>query len=150
MGEIRAKMRLESEADRVLFKAGHIAKKDIRVQEVEAVTDTGAVMTLLSQDLVEALGLEMIERVIVTLANDQKIELDRAGAIFLTVAGRTMKTDCLVGPPGCTPLIGAIVMEELDLICDSTKRTITPRPESPFLPTLNLKTYGSLARPTAP
>ena len=82
-------------------------------------------------------------------ANDQKIELERAGAIYLTLAGRTMKTDCLVGPPGCTPLIGQTVMEELDLICDSTKRTITPRPESPFLPTLNLKACGSLAEPTA-
>lgn len=143
MGEIRAKMRLESEADRVLFRSGFIPKKGIRVQEIEAVVDTGAVMTLLPQDLVEALGLETIGSVIVTLANDQKVEMARAGAIYLTVAGRTMKTDCLVGPPRCEALIGQIVMEELDLIADPARRTLTPRPESPFLPSLKLKSIGS-------
>lgn len=65
--------------------------------------------------------------------------MELAGAIALTIAGRRMITDCLVGPPGCAPLIGQIVMERLDLICDPRKRTLTPRPESPFLPTLSLK-----------
>jgi len=30
-------------------------------------------------------------------------------------------------------------MESFDLICDPLKRTLTPRPESPFLPTLKMK-----------
>lgn len=139
MGEIRAKLRLENWQDRVLFKADRRAEKDIRVQDVEGVADTGAVVTLLPQDLVEALGLEVIGRVIVSLANEQKVELDRAGPVSLTVAGRTAITACLVGPPGCEPLIGQTVMEELDLIADSVRRTLTPRPESPFYPTLKLK-----------
>ncbi len=139
LGEIRAKVRLENYGDQVLFEAGQLAKKKIRFQVVEAVVDTGAVMTLLPQDLVESLGLKIFDKVIVQLANDQKIELDQAGALMLTVAGRSMVTDCLVGPPGCVPLIGQIVMERLDLIADSAKRTLTPRPESPFHPTLMLK-----------
>lgn len=139
MGEIRAKLRLENRDDRALFRAGWIAEKDIRVQEIEGVADTGAVVTLLPQDLVEALGLETIGRVIVSLANEQKVELDRAGPMSLTVAGRTMIAACLVGPPGCEPLIGQTVMEELDLIADPVRRTLVPRPESPFFPTLKLK-----------
>lgn len=141
MGEIRTKVRLENDGDRWFHKAGKIAAEDIRVQEIEAVVDTGAIMTLLPQELAEALGLETMAKVIVTLANDQKIELDKAGTLSLTICGRIMKTDCLVGPPGCEPLIGQIVMEELDLIADPARRTLTPRPESPTLPTLKLKRH---------
>ena len=139
MGEIRVKVLLENHDDRVLWKRGVLAEKDIRGREIEAVADTGAVMTLLPQDLVETLGLEITGRVVVALANDQRIELNKAGTFSLTVAGRTMITGCLVGPPGCEPLIGQIVLEELDLIADSLRRTLTPRPESPYLPTLKLK-----------
>ena len=139
MGEIKVKVLLENHDDRVLWKRGVLAEKDIRAQEIEAVADTGAVVTLLPQDLVEALGLEITGRVVVALANDQKIELDKAGTLSLTVAGRNMISSCLVGPPGCEPLIGQIVLEELDLLADSLRRTLTPRPESPYLPTLKLK-----------
>ena len=59
--------------------------------------------------------------------------------LSLTLVGRQMDTDCLVGPPPCEPLVGQIVLERLDLIIDRVKRTVSPRPESPFLPSLKLK-----------
>ena len=80
-----------------------------------------------------------MDKVVVSLANDEKIELPIAGSLVLTAAGRTMTTDCLVGPPRCEPLLGQIVLERLDLVIDPTKRQLTVRPESPFLPTLKLK-----------
>ena len=130
-------MILVNESDEVLVNAGHL--KEPRRLEIDAIVDTGAVMTLLPQDLVEMLGLPSDGKPIVTLANDQKVELSRARFLSLTIGDRQMDTDCLVGPPGCEPLIGQLVLERLDLIVDPLKRTVTPRPESPYLPTLNLK-----------
>ena len=99
----------------------------------------GAVLMLLPQELVEALGLRRVDKAVVALADDRKVEMDMAGSIGLTILGRTMVTDCLVGPLGCEPLIGQVVLERLDLIPDPLKRTLSPRPESPYLPTLKLK-----------
>lgn len=139
MGEARITVKLENDRDLMRFEEGRIEAQAIRGAEIDAMVDTGAVMILLPQDVVEALGLEKIDKAIVTLANDEKIELDIAGTISLTACNRKMKTDCLVGPPLCEPLIGQIVLERLDLIIDPLKRTITPRPESPYLPSLKLK-----------
>ena len=139
MGEARITVKLENDGDLMRFEDGRIEAEAIRGAEIDAMVDTGAVMTLLPQDVVEALGLEKIDKAIVTLANDEKIELDIAGTISLTACNRKMKTDCLVGPPLCEPLIGQLVLERLDLIIDPLKRTITPRPESPYLPSLKLK-----------
>jgi hypothetical protein len=78
-------------------------------------------------------------KIIVTLANDEKIELSRARLLSVELANRQMDTDCLVGPPQCEPLIGQLVLERLDLIVDPLKQQVSPRPESPFLPSLKLK-----------
>ncbi len=138
MGEIRAKVLLENERDLILWREKRLPKNKVRRLTIEATADTGAVMNLLPQEIVEALGLEKKGKTIVTLADNKKVELEIAGNVAMTVAGRKWETDCLVGPPGCAPLIGQLVMERLDLIADPLKRTLTPRPESPYLPTLNL------------
>lgn len=148
MGEIRTKARLQNEGDVMLHEVGRLGKRKIRALWIDAVVDTGAVMMLLPQEVVETLGLSIRGSKIVLLANDQKIELPTAGGIHVTVAGRDMTTDCLVGPPGCEALIGQLVMESLDLICDPVKRTLTPRPESPFRPTLKLKSLVQDGRST--
>lgn len=150
MGEIRAVVELENALDASLELEGKLDKKLARRLRVDAVVDTGAVMVLLPQDIVEKLGLRAREKRIVVLANDQKIELDVAGGFTLRIGDRSTNMDCLVGPPGCEPLIGQLVMEALDLIADPVRRTLTPRPESPFLPTLKMKgarqqtAYGSV------
>jgi clan AA aspartic protease len=139
MGEIRTRLVLENQSDRVLADAGHLESGRVRRLELEALVDTGAVMTLLPQDVVEQLGLPQDGRIIVTLANEEKIELPRARLLSLTLAGRQMDTDCLVGPPRCEPLLGQLALERLDLIVDPVRHTVSPRPESPFLPWLKLK-----------
>ncbi len=145
MGEIRARVILENVVDRGRFLEGDLAESNIRRVEMEGIADTGAVLTLLPLEIVERLGLRRTQKRIVLLANDQKIELDQADCLWIEIGDRSMTTTCLIGPPGCTMLIGQVVMESLDLIVDPLKRTLTPRPESPFLPTLNLKGMWSPA-----
>jgi clan AA aspartic protease len=139
MGEIKARVLLENAADRELVRRGAMPAADLRRVEAELLVDTGAVLVLLPQDMVEALGLEPTGRAIVVLANDQRVELGRAGPLAVSIDGRTATTDCLVAAPGCEPLLGQVVLESLDLIVDPLQRRLTPRPESPFLPTLKLK-----------
>lgn len=139
MGEIRASVKMENLRDRALFEAGHLPENKVRMREFETVVDTGAVMSLIPQDLAEDLGLKVFERLIVTLADDRKVEMNRVGPVTLWVVGRSMNTDCLVGPVGCEPLLGQLAMEAMDLVCDPGKRTLTVRPESPLRPTLKMK-----------
>lgn len=144
MGEIRAKVRLENFRDRIMWEEGQLTKHAIRAADVEFVVDTGAVVNLLPQDLVEHLGLKIRSHRVVLLANDEKIELPWAGPVWLEVAGRDMQADCLVGPPGCEPLLGQVIMENLDLIPDPARRTLTARPESPYYPTVKMKSLERL------
>jgi len=139
MGEIVTKLDLENYDDRVLARMGYMSNDAIRRRTVNAVVDTGAVMLMLPQDVVDVLGLQTDRTVIVAYADERKEERPVAGPVRLTVAGRSMTTECVVGPPLSEPLIGQIILEELDLLADCQRKTLTPRPESPNFPLLKLK-----------
>lgn len=49
-----------------------------------------------------------------------------------------MPANCVVVPTGADPLVGQVVMEQLDLVADCVTQTLGPRPESPDRPLLRL------------
>ena len=139
MGEITVDVELENPGDRALFERGYGQESEIRRSTVEAIVDTGAVMSMLPQNVVERIGVGVHGIAIVTYADERKEERPIAGPLTLRICNRVMSTDCIVGPPLSEPLVGQIVLEALDLIADCTNRILTPRPESPDYPLLKLK-----------
>ena len=139
MGEIKVTIAIENFGDRYKFWDGEIQEETIRKYEMEATVDTGAVMLLLPQDVVEKLGLRVLRKVVVTYADERKEERNVAGTVTIKIGDRFMNTDCIVGPPLCEALIGQVILEQLDLIPDPQKHTLTPRPESPIYPSLKMK-----------
>ena len=139
MGEIVASMELENVGDREVVNQGLRDESTVRSATVNGVADTGAVMLVLPEDVVGRLGLRTQREVVVTYADERREIRSVAGPVRVEIANRFMTADCIVGPPLSEPLIGQIVMEGLDLVADSTNRTLAPRPESPDLPLLKLK-----------
>jgi len=139
MGEIKVKIVLENFVDRFMYIENQTEEKEIRRYEMDAVVDTGAVMLILPQDVVEELGLKILRTVVFTYADERKEERPVAGTVTITIGKRFMNTDCIVGPPASEALIGQVILEELDLIPDCQKQTLTPRPESPIYPSLKMK-----------
>lgn len=139
MGEVIVELKLENAVDRENAISGLIQEENVRSAQVRAVVDTGAVMLVLPQDLVAALGVRERRKVIVTYADERKEARPLAGPILVHVGKRETNVDCIVGPPGSEALFGQIPIEAMDLIVDCVKREVTPRPESPYMPTLKLK-----------
>lgn len=142
MGEIKVQIELENTADRYWFLKKKITEKEIRKYNTKAIVDTGAVMLALPQDIVEELGLEAVRTVVVSYANEEREERPVAGPVTIKIGKRFMNTDCVVGPPLSEALIGQVILEELDLIPDCQRQTLTPRPESPIYPSLKMKQMG--------
>ena len=128
MGEVRAKCLI-----------GNPVALDIKAIEIDALVDTGAVMPLLGKDIIDKLGVSITRKALVTLANDTSEEMNVAGPISIAIGDRKSYFECLVGPILAEPLLGQVVLEVLDLIVDSTRHTLSPRPESPAYPSYKLK-----------
>lgn len=139
MDEVKVEVELENAIDRGLFEQKFIPEGQIRRVKIRAVADSGAVMMVLPQDLVEALGLQERGKVVVTYADERKEERPLAGIVTVRAGNRLTDLRCVVGPPGSEPLLGQLPLEAMDLLVDCTEQKLVPRPESPFLPTLKLK-----------
>lgn len=136
VGIIRADIVLENSVDRDRCLARYISDDEVRSAAVTGIVDTGARMLFVPQDLVEHLGLRARRTTIVRYADGRREERAIAGPVTVTIAGRSMDTDCIVGPPTEEVLIGQIELERLDLVANCAERTLVPNPESPIYPLL--------------
>ena len=139
MGEVRVELDLENAVDRHLVQRGQFSAQEVRGATVHALADTGSIMLVLPQDLMEALGLVEVGRAIVTYADERKEERPVAGIVTVRVGNRSTNVNCIVGPPSSEPLLGQVILETMDLLVDCAEGRLVPRPESPFLPLLKLK-----------
>lgn len=85
MGEIKVKIELENAADRYWFLGKKIEENEIRNYQLEAVVDTGTVMLMLPQDVVENIGLKVARTVVVSYANEEREERPVAGPVTIKI-----------------------------------------------------------------
>ena len=138
MGEILVEIELENISDRNLAAAGVRAESDVRRETVQAVADTGAMMLALPADVVERLGVPIVDSITTTYADGRRGELPVSDALSIRIGDRRMATECIVVPEGAEALVGVLVMERLDLVADPVNQTLGPRPESPDRPLLRV------------
>jgi clan AA aspartic protease len=107
-------------------------KAEMLPVEVEALVDTGAITLCIPQHVRIQLDLDESERREVTVANGKKEVVPYVGPIKVTCLGRSCYTGALV--LGDRTLLGAVPMEDMDLVISPTKQQVTVNPESPNIP----------------
>ena len=96
---------------------------------VDALADTGAVHLCIPSHVQIQLKLEEIDRKEVTLADGSHVVVPYVGPIELRYKNRVGFAGALV--MGDQPLLGAIPMEDMDLVVVPKTREVIPNPSSP-------------------
>ena len=105
----------------------------LKPMSVKALVDTGAITLCIPQHIVFQLKLETLEQREVTTADGQKNLVPYVGLIQIRFENRNCFTGALV--LGDSVLLGAIPLEDMDLVVNSRLQTLTVNPESPNIPT---------------
>jgi clan AA aspartic protease len=102
---------------------------ELQPLEVRAIADTGAMYLCLPRHVVIQLDLRTLEQREVTLADGSKRSVDYVGPVEVRFANR----GCFVGAMvlGDEVLLGAIPMEDMDLVVNPQLRQVTVNPDSP-------------------
>src|SRR2546429_7346751 len=106
MREVKVEIELENTLDRGMALRGLLPDDQVRSFKVQVLADTGAVMLVLPQDEVEALGLREVRKAVVRYAEERKEERSVAGPGTVRVDGRAATVDCNVRPSNSQPLPG--------------------------------------------
>ena len=97
--------------------------------KVEALVNSGANLLCIPREVALQLQLETHDQRTVTTADGETQVVDYVGPIRVRFANR----QCLVGALvlGDQPLLGAVPMEDMDLVIDPSRRTLAVNPAHP-------------------
>src|SRR3990172_8766386 len=96
---------------------------------VKALVDTGAMTICIPEHIAVQLRLDEIEKREVTTADEKAHVVSYVGPIQIRFENRTCFTGALV--IGESVLMGAVPMEDMDLVTAPSRQTITVNPKSP-------------------
>jgi predicted aspartyl protease len=102
--------------------------------ELSVKVDTGATMLVLPGWLQQQLQFPVIRTQVVRYANEETAEREVVYGIEVTICERKGVFEAVVEPEKRYGLLGAIVMEALDLIADSRSQKLYVNPRSPQIP----------------
>ena len=108
------------------------ANRELESVRVKALVDTGALHLCIPEHIALQLELQELEKREVTLADGHKMLVSYVGPVKIGFGRRHCYTGAMV--IGDEALLGAIPMEDMDLVINPGKRTIEVNPISPNIP----------------
>lgn len=139
MGPVYAELMLTNAGDISLFEGGFIAENEIRKVNCIALVDSGAIMLAINENLKIQLGLKVKDIRPAQLADETVKNLEIVGPIEVRFKNRLSTTNAMVLPGNQEILLGAIPMEEMDVLIHPAKQELIVNPEHPFKAQMVLK-----------
>jgi predicted aspartyl protease len=133
VGRFSVDFEIANNDDLALVRRGLLPLGEVRRGTVTGIVDGGAAMLVLPEAIVKQVGLPLGEPIQVRYADGRGAQRRQAEGARLTLLGRQGTFSAVVEPRRKTALIGAIVLEQLDFLVDSTKQCLVPRdPKGPI------------------
>ena len=139
MGLTYAEIEIWNSEDIALMNRGFLKSNEIRKEKVKALVDSGAYMLCINDKLRTQLGLRTIMRQSAQLANSQIVEVDIVGPVEITFLNRSTSCRAMVLPGDSEVLLGAIPMEDMDVIIDPRDQLLKLPPDRPYMAQKSLK-----------
>ncbi|HEY4061879.1 MAG TPA: aspartyl protease family protein [Puia sp.] len=139
MGLIYAELELINGEDIILARRHIIGEEEIKRIHVNVLVDTGSMYMCINENVRELLQVPTIAKRKGQLANGEIVECDVVGPIEVRFKNRLCHVDAMVLPGGNELLLGAIPMEDLDVIIHPSRQELDVNPESPDMAMMKLK-----------
>jgi predicted aspartyl protease len=127
MGRVTVQVPLANYWDVLRAKEGQLTADEVRRTTVSGIVDSGAARLVLPPSVVQELGLPQDGETGVRYADQRTARRPIVRNVWLELCGRGADFSAIVEPNRQDALIGAIVLEELDLIIDCTRNEVRPR-----------------------
>jgi predicted aspartyl protease len=133
VGRFSVEFEVANGDDLALVRRGLMQADQVRRQKVRGVVDSGAAKLVLPQAVVKRLGLPLGDKINVRYADGRRAQRQEAEGAYLELLGRHGTFTAIVEPKRKGALIGAIVLEDLDLLVDCPHQRLIPRdPRGPI------------------
>jgi clan AA aspartic protease len=139
MGLVYADIELINAVDVANAKRHLIGEEEIRRMRVSMLADSGAYMMAINENIQAQLELPFIENRKAVMADGRVEEFEVVGPILVKFANRTATCNAFVLQGESEPLLGAIPMEEMDVLIHPQRQELIVNPEHPNYAVLKMK-----------
>jgi clan AA aspartic protease len=139
MGLVYADIELINGEDIVLAKHHVIGEEEIKKMAINILVDTGALNLCINENMQAQLQLPFVEKRIGVTADGRRIETDMVGPVLLKFKNRTTSCLAMVLPGDNEALLGAIPLEDLDVLVHPQRLELIVNPDTPYIATMALK-----------
>ena len=125
MGLLYEEITLKNSTDVGNVRRGIMREEDVRQTTVKALVDTGCFTLVISEAIRQELGLELLEgERTVTLANETTEKCNFTEPVSIHWKDRHSVAQALVLPGADDVFLGAIPLEDMDLIVDPARQVL--------------------------
>ena len=139
MGLVYAEIALINAIDLGLAKRAQIGDEEVKRMHVNMLVDTGSVYMCINESVQEQLSLTVIEKRKGQLADGSIVEYDVVGPKEVKFKNRRCVAGAMVLPGNNEMLLGAIPLEDMDVLIYPYRRELIVNPEHPYFVQMKLK-----------
>jgi len=133
VGLVYAEITIISTDDTALARRGYIEESEIRKITVNAMVDSGAHMLTINEEIRIQLDLPLMEEQEMELADGSLIKVDIVGPVDIHFENRSTTVRAAVMSQEAEVLLGAIPMEDMDVIIDPKRQKLIVHPNRPYM-----------------
>jgi len=127
MGRFSVEFEVSNYRDQVAAEMGTLDPSRIRSARISGVVDSGASELVLPEKVAKELGVRKGPRIKVRYADGRRATRHLVDDVRLELLGRRGTFQAIVEPGRKDALVGAIVLEVLDLLPDCKRHRLVPR-----------------------
>jgi clan AA aspartic protease len=139
MGLIYADIELINGEDLVLARRNYIGDDEIKSMRVNMLVDMGSVYMCINESIQEQLLLPVLEKRKGQLANGHIVEYNVVGPLEVRFKNRRCSVNAMVLPGDNEPLLGAIPLEDMDVLVHPYRQELIVNPDHPYFAQMKLK-----------
>ena len=139
MGLIYADITLINGEDITLAKRNIIGEDEIKQMQVSMLVDSGALMLCINENIQEQLQFRVVEKRKAESADGRIVECDVVTGVEVRFRNRATTCRAMVLPGNCEPLLGAIPLEDMDVLIHPQRQELIVNPDHPYFAQMKLK-----------
>lgn len=139
MGMVYAEIQLINAAEQEMAKRHVIGQDEATSIRIDMLVDSGAYMMAINETISQQLNLTSKGKRKAQMADGSVVEYDVVGPIEVRFKNRDTVCNALVLPGDSEPLLGAIPMEEMDVLIHPLRQELIVNPEHPNYAQLKMK-----------
>jgi len=139
MGLVYADIELINGGDLEMVRRHLMDKDEVKRIWVNMLVDTGAYNLCINENIQAQMEFPVVEKRKAETADGRVVELDVVDNVQVRFKNRATTCRAMVLPGGTEPLLGAIPLEDMDVLIHPQRQELIVNPDHPYFAQMKLK-----------